>query len=171
MLTNEDSIPFQNARELGFQEAQPARSMNKEKMRQFYLLEKVTSLEKVIGYCFFGPAPRGFIRIKEMLESVNAATDWQLNLDQLLEIGERATNLARVFNAREGFTRQQDTLPDRIFEPLENGELAGERFPREEFEAALDVLYGLKGWQVDSGIPTRERLEALSLGWAADLLD
>ena len=35
----------------------------------------------------------------EVLESVNAATDWDLTLDELLEIGERTTNLARVFNA------------------------------------------------------------------------
>jgi hypothetical protein len=32
------------------------------------------------------------------------------------------------------------------------------------------VLYTLKGWDVETGHPTRERLEALSLGWAADLL-
>ena len=42
--------------------------------------------------------------------------------------------------------------------------------PRDEFEQALTVLYGLKGWDAETGDPTRERLEALSLGWAADLL-
>jgi len=130
----------------------------------------VTSLEKVIGYCFFGPAPRGYILIEEVLDSVNAATDWDITLDELLEIGERATNMARVFNAREGFTRKDDTLPERLFGPLENGALQGEVFPRDEFEAALTVLYGLKGWHPDTGKPTRERLESLSIGWAFDLI-
>ncbi len=171
MLANEEGIPFKNARPLGITEAQSVLSLNDEKMRQFYILEKVTSLEKVIGYCFFGPAPRSFIKFEEVVDSVNAATNWDLSLADLLEIGERATNLARVFNAREGFTRKDDTLPERLFSPLENGALKGAVFPREEFEAALTVLYGLKGWDPVTGVPTPERLEALSLDWAVNLLE
>jgi aldehyde:ferredoxin oxidoreductase len=170
MLANPDGIPFKNARALGITDAQPALSLNAEKMRQFYILEKVTSLEKVIGYCFFGPAPRSYIQIEEMLDSVNAATDWHISLENLLEIGERATNMARIFNVREGFSRKDDMLPDRLFNPLDNGALKGEVFPRDQFNEALTVLYGLKGWNPDTGIPTRERLEALSLEWAAELL-
>ncbi len=170
MLANPDSIPFNNARPLGITEAQPPRSLNEEKMRQFYVLEKVTSLEKVIGYCFFGPAPRSYIQIDEVLLSINAATGWDLTLDDALLIGERATNLARVFNAREGFSRKDDVLPERLFQGLENGALQGEAMPRDEFEQALTILYGLKGWDPESGNPTPERLQALSLGWAADLL-
>jgi len=170
MLANAEAIPFKNAAPLGITDAQPAQSLNEEKTRQFYVLEKVTSFEKVIGYCFFGPAPRSYILMDEVLESVNAATDWDMSLDELLEIGERATNLARIFNAREGFTRKDDALPERIFTPLENGALEGEAFPREEFETALSNLYTLKGWDPETGIPTRERLEELSLGWATDLL-
>ena len=102
MLANSENIPFINAKPLGIIDAQPARSLNDEKMRQFFILEKVTSFEKVIGYCFFGPAPRSYILIDEVLESINLATDWQMELEELLEIGERATNLARVFNVREG---------------------------------------------------------------------
>ena len=171
MLANADGIPFKNAKPLGITEPQPVLSMNDEKMRQFYILEKVTSFEKVIGYCFFGPAPRSYIQMDEVVESVNAATDWEVTLDDLLKLGERATNLARVFNAREGFSRKDDTLPERIFSPLENGALEGEFFPRDEFESALTVLYDLKGWDPETGTPTRNRLEELSLGWAADLLD
>jgi aldehyde:ferredoxin oxidoreductase len=171
MLVNPEGLPFKNAAPLGITEAQPARSLNEEKMRQFYVLEKVTSLEKAIGYCFFGPAPRSFILFDEVVESVNAATGWNLTLEDLLEIGERATNMARVFNAREGFSREDDTLPERLFGPLENGALEGESFPRDEFESALSTLYDLKGWDLETGRPTRERLEALSIGWAADLLE
>ncbi|MFN2151805.1 MAG: aldehyde ferredoxin oxidoreductase C-terminal domain-containing protein, partial [Anaerolineales bacterium] len=171
MLANAEAIPFKNARPLGITDPQPVKSLNDEKMRQFYVLEKVTSFEKVIGYCFFGPAPRSYIQMEEVLESVNAATDWDLTLEELLEIGERATNLARVFNAREGFTRLDDVLPERLYAPLGNGALEGEVFPRDAFESALTVLYGLKGWNPETGMPTRERLESLSLGWAADLMD
>ena len=171
MLANGEGIPFQNAKPLGLKEAQPAQSLNAEKLRQFYRLEQVTSLEKVIGYCFFGPAPRSYIKLEEVVASVNAVTDWEVTLEALLEIGERATNLARVFNAREGFTRQDDVLPERLYAPLEKGPLAGAVYPRAELEAALTQLYALKGWDPATGMPTRARLEALAIGWAADLLE
>jgi len=170
-LANEDAISFKNARPLGITVAQPPRSLSDEKMKHFYILEKLTSLEKVVGYCFFGPAPRSYIHLDDVLLSINAATGWDLTMEDILQIGERATNLARVFNAREGFTRQDDTLPERLYQKLENGALEGESMPRDEFEQALTVLYGLKGWSPDTGMPTRSRLEELSLGWAADLLD
>ena len=86
-------------------------------------------------------------------------------------VGERATNMARVFNAREGFTRKDDTLPERLFSTLDNGALKGKVYPQDEFESALTVLYGLKGWDPTTGTPTRQRLESLALGWAADLFD
>ena len=40
-------------------------------------------------------------------------------MTELLRIGERATNLARLFNVREGFSGADDTLPERLFQPLE----------------------------------------------------
>ena len=170
MLANSDSLPFKNARPLGITEAQPARSFSDEKMKQFYIMEKLTSLEKVIGYCFFGPAPRSYIEIEDMLLSINAATGWNLTLEDALLIGERATNMARIFNAREGFSRRDDVLPERLFQGLENGVLQGQTMPREEFEQALTVLYGLKGWDPATGNPTIERLEDLSLSWAIEMI-
>ena len=91
-------------------------------------------------------------------------------MEEALQIGERATNMARVFNAHEGFSRKDDRLPERMFQPLENGALTGQSMQHEEFEHALTQLYGLKGWDAETGTPDREKLEGLSLGWAADLL-
>lgn len=89
----------------------------------------------------------------------------------MLQIGERATNLARVFNQREGFSRKDDVLPQRFYEPLENGALQGESMSLDEFENALTMLYQMKGWDIESGMPTPEKLTALDLEWAADLVD
>jgi aldehyde:ferredoxin oxidoreductase len=170
-LANPESLSFKSIQPLGITVAQPPRSLSDEKMHHFYVLEKWTSLEKVIGYCFFGPAPRSFIQPEDVLASVNAATGWNLSMEDALQIGERATNMARLFNMREGFSRKDDTLPERLFQGLENGPLKDSFIPREEFEHALTILYALKGWDAGTGLPTRERLEALSLGWAADLLE
>ncbi len=169
-LANSESITFKSAIPLGIEEAQPVRSLSAEKMKHFYILEKWGSFEKVVGFCFFGPAPRSFIHPDDVLLAVNAATGWNQDIAGLLKIGERATNMARIFNLREGFSRKDDTLPERIFQGLENGPLQGEPYPRHEFQEALSTLYALKGWHPESGIPTRERLRELSLEWAEELL-
>jgi aldehyde:ferredoxin oxidoreductase len=170
-LAKSESIMFKNAQALGIRNALPPRLLNDEKMEQFYILEKWNSLEKVVGYCFFGPAPRSFIHPDDVLVSINAATGWNLTMEEALQIGERAINMARVFNAREGFSRKDDCLPERLFQPLENGALAGQSMQHADFELALTQLYSLKGWDPETTVPSRKRLEQLSLGWAADLLE
>jgi aldehyde:ferredoxin oxidoreductase len=170
-LANPDSMAFKSAQPLGIIQAQPPRSLSPEKMEHFYILEKWNSFEKVVGMCFFGPAPRSFIPPEDVLTAVKIVTGWEFSMEEALSIGERGTNMARVFNTREGFSRKDDTLPERLFQPLENGPLAGHAMLRDEFEQALTVLYGLKGWESQTGRPTRERLEALSLGWATGLME
>jgi len=170
MLANPESVSFKGAQGLGLQSAQPARVFNEEKTSHFYTLERWTSFEKVSGLCFFGPVPRSFMQAADVVEGVRAATGWDVDLDELLTMGERATNMARVFNAREGFSRKDDVLPGRLFQGLENGAIQGQGIPREDFEQALTRIYQAKGWDEQTGMPTRERLEALSLEWAADLM-
>jgi aldehyde:ferredoxin oxidoreductase len=170
-LADPDSLSFKNSRFLGITAALPPRSLSDEKMNCFFILERWNSLEKAIGFCFFGPAPRSLILPEEVIAAVNAATGWNITLKEALLIGERATNMARVFNMREGFSRKDDTLPDRLFQGLQNGPLAGKPIPRDEFSQALTTLYRLKGWDPETGWPTQERLQELSLGWAANFMD
>jgi len=170
-LANAESLSFKSARSLGIEQAQPVRSLSAEKMKHFYILEKWGSFEKVTGLCFFGPGPRSFIHPDDVLTAVKVVTGWDVTMDELLQIGERATNMARIFNLREGFSREDDALPERLFQPLENGALEGHAMPREEFESALTQLYQIKGWDPENGQPTKERLEELSLDWAASKLE
>jgi aldehyde:ferredoxin oxidoreductase len=170
MVANPNSVTFKGAQPLGITEAVPARELSSQKVHYYALLENWSSLGKVIGFCYFGPAPRSFISIDETVSAVHAATGWDVSVDDLMRIGERATNLARVFNIREGFSRKDDTLPDRLFTPLENGALAGVALPRAEFEQAMTELYLAKGWDPNTAQPTRERLASLSIEWAADLM-
>ncbi len=170
MVANPNSVTFKGAQPLGITEAVPARELSSKKVHYYALLENWSSLGKVIGFCYFGPAPRSFISIDETVSAVHAATGWDVSVDDLMRIGERATNLARVFNVREGFSRKDDTLPDRLFTPLENGALAGVALPRAEFEQAMTELYVAKGWDPNTAQPTRERLASLGIEWAADLM-
>ena len=170
-LANPESLAFKSAQSLGITQAQPSRSLSTEKMRHFYILEKWNSFEKVIGLCFFGPAPRSFIHPEDVLAAIRVVTGWDVTMNEVLQIGERATNMARIFNIREGFSRKDDVLPERLFQPLENGALEGHAIPRKEFEQALTQLYQFKGWNPLNGNPTKERLEKLSLDWAINMFE
>jgi aldehyde:ferredoxin oxidoreductase len=169
-IANPNSITFKGAMPLGITEPLPARDLSPQKAAYYYRLENWSSAGKAIGFCYFGPAPRSFISAADTVAAVRAATGWDWTVEDLLRVGERATNLARVFIVREGFSRTDDVLPERLFQPLENGALQGVALSRADFEAAMTELYRLKGWDPVTAAPTRERLEALDIGWAADLI-
>ena len=120
--------------------------------------------------CYFGPAPRSFIQVEDVLSIVRAATGWDVSLPDLLRIGERATNMARAFNIREGFSRKDDVLPERLYQPLESGALTGVALPREAFEQMLTDLYEIKGWDPATTAPSRARLRELGIEWVADVI-
>ncbi len=170
MVANPESIGFKAAAILGI-EAVPSRELSARKARNYAILENWTSAEKVIGLCFFGPAPRSFIQVDEVVDAVRAATGWEVTAQDILDIGERATNLARAFNVREGFSRADDTLPERLFQPLENGALKGVSIPKADFEQTLTDLYAQKGWDQTTTAPSRARLRELDIEWVADGLE
>jgi aldehyde:ferredoxin oxidoreductase len=169
MVANPDSISFRAAQPLGV-EAIPAQELSKRKARNYSILENWTSFSKVAGLCFFGPAPRSFIQVDEVVSLVRAATGWEVSLADLLRIGERATNLARAFNIREGFSRKDDKLPDRLFQPLADGPMAGIGISQSDFDLTMSALYELKGWDPVTTVPSRHRLRSLDIEWVAELL-
>jgi aldehyde:ferredoxin oxidoreductase len=105
------------------------------------------------------------MQVDDVVVAVRTATGWELSPEDLLTIGDRAINLSRMFNVREGFARADDRLPDRMFTPMEGGPRAGVAIPRDEFERALTDLYLLKGWDPVSAVPTPERLRELAIDW------
>lgn len=169
MLSNPESVSFKGAAPLGV-EAAPSREISPRKARNFFIIENWTSMEKVTGLCYFGPAPRSFIQVDEVINVIRGATGWDLSMQDILKIGERATNMARAFNIREGFTRTDDKLPERLFQPLENGALQGVAISKPDFENLLTEVFKLKGWNPATGAPTREKLRELEIEWVADVI-
>lgn len=168
-LANPDSVSFKGAIPLGVV-ALPPRQLGPAKARNYSILENWNSFGNSVGLCYFGPAPRSFIQIDEVLTLIRSATGWDMTIADLLRIGERATNLARAFNILNGFSRRDDVLPDRLFEAQPAGPLAGLAISRDEFENTMDDLYRLKGWDPATTVPTRERLRMLEIEWVADML-
>ena len=88
---------------------------------------------------------------------------YDVSVEDLETVGERAWNVVRLFNVREGFDREDDSLPERLKRPLESGGPADEnRVTQAEFDEMLDEYYQLRGWNED-GIPTTTTTERLNI--------
>jgi aldehyde:ferredoxin oxidoreductase len=102
---------------------------------------------------------------KDLLDLCASGIGWDATVPELMKIGERRLNMMRYFNAREGFTKKDDTLPERFFKPLPDGPAIGAYVDRDAFREGRELYYSLAGWDNSTGNPTREKLESLSLGW------
>jgi aldehyde:ferredoxin oxidoreductase len=98
----------------------------------------------------------------ETADLLQAATGWTFAGEDVRRIGERIVNLERMFNAREGVTRKDDTLPARFLrEPLPEGNPSAGAVV--ELDPMLDEYYRARGWEIASGLPTVEKLRELGL--------
>jgi aldehyde:ferredoxin oxidoreductase len=82
-------------------------------------------------------------------------------MKDLRRIGERIMCQERLFNAREGMSRKNDTLPSRLLnEPKPDGPTKGYVVPLEQL---LDDLYRAMGWDLSTGNPTDSVLDELEI--------
>lgn len=90
-------------------------------------------------------------------------TGLALGEEAMVRIGEKIHNLARLYNLKNGRTRQGDTLPPRFFEEKhEAGLFEGQYLTREKFGEWLDLYYAQRGWDAQ-GVPTDVKLGQLGL--------
>ncbi len=105
--------------------------------------------------CLFANVPA-----ETVLALVNTACGYDLDVEGLLQAGERGWNVKRAINHRLGLTRANDKLPKALLEPYADGPAAGYVPPLEEMLAAY---YAARGWDPVSGRPLPEKLAALGL--------
>ena len=133
--------------------------------------ENVRSFENCMENCLFSTFryPRNLGIPGVLAKFYNAVTGCSLSAKDVMHIGERIINLERAFNVREGLTRKDDTLPKRFLdEVLPDGPGKGQTV---KLEPMLDEYYQLRGWEKDTGFPTRKKLEELDLKEVADELE
>ena len=91
------------------------------------------------------------------------------DIEYVKKVGARISTLRKAFNVREGLDRKDDTLPERFLkEPMPEGPAKGHTCP---LDIMLDEYYELRGWNKETGIPTRKSLEELDLSDVADELE
>ncbi len=119
------------------------------------VFENLTALLDSLVLC-----PFSVFAVNEELCSalLHSGTGIKISPAELLKTGERIWNLERVYNLKAGFSRKDDTLPERLFENGTEGK--GNGIQRQEFEAALQEYYHYRNWDKE-GVPLREKLGEL----------
>jgi aldehyde:ferredoxin oxidoreductase len=158
--------------QLGLHDPQPDLALNPEMVRYAMITQHLYSAMDSINVCQFvyGPAWQLYSS-DDLVKAAQAVTGWNVTLYELMQVGERRLNMMRAFNAREGIGREADTLPKKFFKrPLEGGKTAGYVLDYDEWQQSLETYYKMSGWDIETGQPTRTKLEALGIAWVADQL-
>jgi len=151
-------------RPLGEYEEVPINSLGPDKVRLFRSQMQMRILANCLSVCQFPPW-----RFTEYRDLVQAVTGWDVSMHELVQVAERTLALARIFNVREGFTREDDWLPPRFFQPQTSGALSETSVDPDELRKAVDTYYEMMGWD-ENGAPTEGTLYRLSIGWASQHL-
>ena len=135
------------------------------KARLVVWFEHITSLADALGLCIVSTNMVPALGPSHMAKLYSACTGWELTPGQLMKIGERIFNLMKAYNIRAGLTRKDDYFPSRSYEePISGGPAKGKTMLSRKFmEKTLDEYYKIRGWDIKTSIPTKEKLFELGL--------
>ena len=149
------------------------------------VFQHLTAALDCIGQCLFTVFSLG---AEDYAKGLSAATGVDYSVEDFLKVGERVWNLEKLFNIREGLTKDDDRLPPRLEEEpmpdevysaeakaalptpvevpphgtIEKEASAGSTCPIPEM---LPVYYEKRNWDSE-GVPTDAKLAELGLAWA-----
>ncbi len=137
------------------------------KSRMVWWQELLYAVTDSLGTCKFQTV---FLAVhapkwEEFSKLIYLVSGIQYTTSQLMEIGERIYTIERMFNNREGFSREDDALPERYFKeatPIGLPRVRDRKINKEKFEKMLDEYYTLHGWD-DNGVPTIETTQKLGI--------
>ncbi len=95
--------------------------------------------------------------------AITAATGWDMSPEEAWDIGRRAVNLLRAFNLQVGIGKEFDRPSNRYGSTPVDGPTEGIGI-MPHWDQMLDNYYERMGWSPE-GVPIRETLEKLGIGW------
>jgi len=168
---NAPDIFVEQMKSLGLLKRCKTSGMDYQKLRMFRYLQFHFSFMDSLCLCVLAFAPVRTFKMAHLVDIASAVTGWELSLWEIMKVGERRVNMFRAFNAREGFTPEDDWLPDRIFEEIKSGPRKGARCDRDNLKTMRTLYYQMMNWDPETGIPTRGKLVDLDLAWVIDELE
>jgi aldehyde:ferredoxin oxidoreductase len=101
----------------------------------------------------------------------NAVTGWDMDLDEMMDVGERIANLRMAYEVREGGNPRKRAVPTRVTgetnEATHTGPLEGVKLDTETLE--VDFLKACD-WDTETCKPSKAKLEAVGLSEVAQAL-
>ena len=129
----------------------------KEKPVWVKAFQDLTSAVDSAGMCLFTTFDLGAPAIAAQ---ISGATGVDYTPEDIAAVGERVYNMERMYNINVGFTKADDTLPDRMLhEPIPSGPMKGHVSRLDEM---LPEYYAARGWD-ENGVPTEAKLQELGL--------
>lgn len=106
----------------------------------------------------------------EAARMLAAVTGWDVTATELRRTAQRIVLLRKLYNIAAGWTRSEDTLPERILsEPLKGGASHGAALSPAQLDRMIAGYYRARGWNEDGSIPP-QLVESLDLCDAAAAL-
>ena len=125
------------------------------------------------GYCLLACATgtSQAYTIALNVEFLNLVTGLNFSYDEFVKAGERIYNIKRAFGVRHGLTKKDDVLPSRFLsESRRQLTKDGYRKTVALLDKMLPEYYAIRGWDTETGKPTREKLSELNLGYITEEL-
>jgi len=142
-----------------------SRDLGPDKVRTFLYRQFWSSVRNCVGICVFLPYSH-----EQLAEIINAITGWNVTDWDMMKVGERGLAMTRAFNVREGFTKADDVFPQRIHQEFTSGPLADVGYGEDRLSEAVSMYYDMAGWDRETGVPRKGKLQELDIGWVADML-
>ncbi len=123
--------------------------------------QDAAQFDNSLTYCLFYDFAGYTHELKSNI--VNAITGWDTDTKELIvETGGRVNQLCRMFNLKHGLIPAvNDTLPPRMFQPLDEGGAEGKVPPLDKM---LKEYYEERGWP--NGVPAKKTLKKFGLDFA-----
>ena len=101
----------------------------------------------------------------------NAVTGWDMDLDEMMQVGERISNMRMAYEVREGGNPRLRAVPTRVTGATTEGTSAG---PLQGVKLDTELLetdfYNACDWDLKTSKPSRAKLESLGLKEVATAL-
>jgi len=112
------------------------------KLQDWGVIPDVVGICKFYIYNGLGPG--------DLAKQISTLTGWDINAEELLNVGKRVYDLQRAFNVREGIKKVDDMLPERVLKLPEFGKYAQVKDCEiKDYQGMLEECYTERGWHQD----------------------
>lgn len=126
--------------------------------------QKLITVSDSLGQCKWNTVFLNLgVSIDFQAQVLSAGLGKQIQIEDLLTAAARINAQERAFAAREGLTREHDTLPKQLINRQIPGSWPEDKVTEEDLERLKDDYYQAMAWDVSTGVPTAELFQSLQM--------